>query len=171
MGDKMRLFDPKFRANKGRYFTQTILAAAVVAFVLILIDAPAQSVLVASVGSTAFIVFAMPHRAVSKPRYVLGGYAVCFLVGVPCHFLYSYALSAGLHGSAHVLMCLAGGLAVAASTLGMVVTNTEHPPAAGLALGLVLNGWQPGPIVVALACVALVSGAKQVLREALIDLL
>ena len=165
------LFDPKFDANKMRYLGQTILVAAVVALVLILIDAPSQSVFVASVGSTSFIVFAMPHRAVSRPRYVLGGYVVCFLMGLPCYLLYAYALSLGLPGGEHVLMCLAGGLAVAASTLGMVMTNTEHPPAAGLALGIVLNGWQPGPIAVALLSVALVSAAKRVLRSMLIDLL
>ena len=37
-------------------------------------------------------------------------------------------------------------LSVGLSMLFMAVTNTEHPPAAGTALGLVIIGWTPSAV-------------------------
>jgi len=53
----------------------------------------------------------------------------------------------------------------------MVVTRTEHPPAAALALGLVLNEWNLLTLVVVLAGVVGFSIIKQLVMPALLDLI
>jgi len=53
----------------------------------------------------------------------------------------------------------------------MVVMNAEHPPAAGLALGFVLNEWNFWTVIVVVSGIALLSILKTVLKPVLVDLL
>ena len=52
----------------------------------------------------------------------------------------------------------------------MVVTRTEHPPAAALALGLVLNEWTSITLVVVMFGVVGLSVCKQLVLPHLMDL-
>ena len=53
----------------------------------------------------------------------------------------------------------------------MVVTRTEHPPAAALALGLVLNEWSLLTLIVVLSGIIGLSIIKQLIMPALLDLI
>lgn len=53
----------------------------------------------------------------------------------------------------------------------MVVTRTEHPPAAALALGLVLNEWDLLTLAVVLAGVIVLSIVKRLVLPVLLDLI
>ena len=53
----------------------------------------------------------------------------------------------------------------------MVVTKTEHPPAAALALGLVLNEWTLLTLAVVIVGVIALSICKQLVLPILMDLL
>ncbi len=53
----------------------------------------------------------------------------------------------------------------------MVVTKTEHPSAAALALGYVLNEWDFSTILVILAGIVAISIVKEVCKPFLINLL
>jgi CBS-domain-containing membrane protein len=53
----------------------------------------------------------------------------------------------------------------------MVVTRTEHPPAAALALGLVLNEWSPLTLLVVISGVVGLSICKRLVLPILMDLL
>ena len=53
----------------------------------------------------------------------------------------------------------------------MVVTRTEHPPAAALALGLVLNEWSPLTLLVVISGVVGLSMCKRLVLPILMDLL
>jgi CBS-domain-containing membrane protein len=64
-----------------------------------------------------------------------------------------------------------GAIAVAVAGLLMVSTNTEHPPAAGVALGLVLQPWTYPTVVFVLASAVFLSIAKHFLKPVMIDLL
>ena len=67
---------------------------------------------------------------------------------------------------------LCGALAVGLAIFVMVITDTEHPPAAGLALGLVLNeACDARVLAVVLIGILALSLAKEVLKPLLIDLL
>jgi CBS-domain-containing membrane protein len=65
---------------------------------------------------------------------------------------------------------LFGALSVGLAILLMVVTNTEHPPVAGLALGFVLNEWNFRTVVVVFAGIVLLAILKTLLRPMLVDL-
>ena len=63
-----------------------------------------------------------------------------------------------------------GALATGVAMFAMVVTETEHPPAAALALGLVLNEWNALTLVVILSGVAMLSIVKRLVMSLLLDL-
>jgi CBS-domain-containing membrane protein len=64
-----------------------------------------------------------------------------------------------------------GALAVGLAIFVMVITDTEHPPAAGLALGLVLDEYNHMTAVVALVGIVSLSVMKAVLKPVLKNLL
>jgi CBS-domain-containing membrane protein len=67
-------------------------------------------------------------------------------------------------------MVLFGAFATGLSMLVMVITRTEHPPAAALALGLVLNEWSMLTIAVVFLGVLGLSICKQLILPVLLDL-
>ncbi len=171
----MRLIDRRFRAHPLPYVFQSLLAAVAMAIALLVVDVVSHTVLVAALGSTAFVVFTMPNQRTSGPRFVLGGYVVGLGVGALTWVLFDVAFSyLGLEllGANQMLgTVLFGGLAVGLSIFLMVVTNTEHAPAAGAALGVVVNPqWDIVVLLVILLAVAALCLCKQVLRPVLRDL-
>ena len=70
-----------------------------------------------------------------------------------------------------VLIAALGAVAISLAMFTMVVTRTEHPPAAALALGLVLNEWTLLTLLVALLGVIGLSIVKQLVLPALLDLI
>lgn len=172
----MPLIDRRFRAHPLRYVFQCLLAAIAVMIVLLLVDAVAHTVLVAAVGASAFIAFTMPTLKISGPRYLLGGYVVGIGVGVLLwllfDILYRHLGVESLGASRQLGVVLFGGLAVSLSTFLMVITNTEHPPAAGVALGLVVSqNWDLRVLLVILLAVAALSLVKLLLSPVLKNLL
>jgi CBS-domain-containing membrane protein len=71
----------------------------------------------------------------------------------------------------HAVMIVCGAVAISLAMFTMVVTRTEHPPAAALALGLVLNEWTTLTLVVILLGVIALSVVKQLVLPALLDLI
>ena len=136
------LFDPKIKENGWRYLGQVALATAAlfaVVFVEELITGRigGQAVIVAAIASTAFLLFIMPHSRPSRPRNALGGHAVALSVGVL--FALFGDTETGretVRGTAFYFALFAAG-SVGLSMFLMAATNTEHPPAAGTALGVV----------------------------------
>jgi CBS domain-containing membrane protein len=88
---------------------------------------PASVLIIASLGATAVLLFAVPHGALSQPWPVIGGHLVSAFIGVTCHeYLPETAISAGL----------AVGLAVGA----MYYLRCIHPPGGATALTAVIGG-------------------------------
>lgn len=99
------------------------------------------------------------------------GYLIGTVVGCGCHYLSTlpvFAQSPDLQERAHIVF---GALSVGLAILLMVVMNAEHPPAAGLALGFVLNEWNFWTIIVVVSGIALLSILKTILKPVLVDLL
>ncbi len=82
-----RLFDDKLREHRGQYLKQTLMATVSMLVVLLLLDLVEQTVLIASLGASTFIVFSMPHTKRAKPRYTIGGYVVGALAGCSASLL------------------------------------------------------------------------------------
>lgn len=166
-----RILDPKFRLNYLRYISQCIAATIFIFIVLVILDVLTQTVLIASLGATSFISFTMPHTESSKPRYLIGGYAFGILVGV------AVSLSIGglqvEHDAQMQRLIVVSGAAIATglAMFLMVITDTEHPPAAAVALGFVLNSWDLRSIVVVLLGVACISMLKEAYKHRMINLL
>jgi CBS-domain-containing membrane protein len=169
----VKVLDEEFRAHRTRYILQCGPAACVVFIVLFVLDAVSQTTIIASLGASSFIAFAMPRSRISQPRFLIGGYLVGTVVGCVCSYLPSLPLLMQLPLVSAWLNEVSGAAAVGLAILLMVVTNTEHPPAAGLALGFVLNAWDYGTVVVVVVVVVgivLLSILKKLLEQVLVDL-
>ena len=73
--------------NFKRYGLQCGLAGIGVLVLLLVLDAVTQTVLIASLGASAFIAFAVPRSLHSGPRHLIGGYVVGMTAGVAMAFL------------------------------------------------------------------------------------
>jgi CBS-domain-containing membrane protein len=166
----MALIDEKFLRNRKRYFLQASLAFGAILVILIVLDAVTDAAVIASFGASSFIVLAMPHQEVSAARRVLGGSLIGAGVAFSADLIQRSIVS--LFGKVFLVdsVILFGAFAVGISMFLMVVTNTEHPPAAGLALGLVLDGFDFTVAVVTLLGLVLLTIAKRLLKKYLLDL-
>ncbi|NGZ87628.1 HPP family protein [Duganella aceris] len=86
--------------------------------------------MVAPMGASAVLLFALPASPLAQPWSAIGGNVVSGLVGVACVRWCGDALSLPLLGA------LATGLAIAA----MFVTRCLHPPGGAMALTTVIGG-------------------------------
>jgi len=105
-------------------FVSILVVYAVSRAVLGAADAP---ILVFSMGSSAVMLFAVPHGPLSQPWPVVGGHLVSAVIGVACvryvpGQMAAASLAVGLSiGAMHYLRCI-------------------HPPAGATALAAVLGG-------------------------------
>lgn len=122
------------------YVLQSLLATSVMIIVFMFLSLQ-NVVVVASIGSTAFVIFALPKSITAEPRNVIGGNLVGLVSGSVC---------ALIPQPIYVVSLIAYALAVGLSIFIMVVTDTEHPPASGLALGVAITGftWNVGIAVI-----------------------
>lgn len=167
----MRLFDVKFKENIGTYILQCTLATFIVMIVLSLLNALSDTAIIASLGATSFIAFTMPHTNGSKPRYLLGGYAVGIIVGSTMKLISMLPFFQKnpyfeAHGSV-----LFGALAIGFTIFVMVITNFEHPPACGLALGVVLNPFSLWTLFVVVVGVSMITLLKTLMKSHMKNLL
>lgn len=165
MAGRFRI-DKKFGHQPVRYVIQSAMAGIVTMAFLSFLDLLVYTGLVAALGATTFLIFTMPHKVSARPRYVIGGYVMGGLAGVLTTLVFA---SDGFLPLGSVLAI--GAIAVGLATLLMVTTNTEHPPAAGMALGLVLQPWDFRTVLYVLGCVCFLCLAKHALKRFMIDLL
>lgn len=168
---RMRIFDTKFQTNKARYISQCLLTACAVCVVLLLLNTISETTIVAALGASSFIVFTMPGVQASRPRFLIGGYIVGIIVGCLCHYLCTQFFCTQLYLDQSFARAICGAVAVGSAMFLMVITDTEHPPAAGLALGFVLNEWDYFTVIVVILGIVSLSVLKLLLKPVLIDLL
>ncbi len=139
---------------------QSILATLSVFIVLYFLSLQ-HAVIIASIGATAFIVFTMPDNITAQARNVIGGQLVGLLYG----FLFSLIPQPTL-----IYSIIVYSLAVGATIFTMVVTNTEHPPAAGTALGVAMTGISLDVFIAVIISVILLSLIHRFFRSHMKDL-
>ena len=91
------------------------------------VDGALAGLILASLGATAVLLFAVPHGALSQPWNVLGGHAVSAAIGVAARELVPHPIAAA---------ALAVGLAIWA----MHYLRCIHPPGGATALFAVVGG-------------------------------
>jgi hypothetical protein len=116
------------------YLVQSLLAGLALVGILIAEDALTNGAVVAAVASSVAIVFFVPHSVASKPFRLVGGH-VSAIAAALCTVGVMMLLPDAVAGNQLVVHTLQGA-SLALVILFMTVTNTEHAPAAGTALGL-----------------------------------
>lgn len=166
----MRLLDRQFRKYLGHYIIQSLMAAAVLAIILAVLHIEAHLAIIASMGASTFVVFAMPRSVQAQPRSVVGGHTVGLLSGSLSYLPFLWLSIPSGAPAEKLFYVLAGALAVGLAIFLMSITNTEHAPAAGTALGIVVHGvsWQAAVFVI--VCAVGLSLARWLLRGWLRDL-
>ena len=165
------IFDKKFKKNKLKYLAQCFLATITILAVLIFLDVLNETAIITALGASAFIVFAMPTQYSSDPRRIIGGYFVGLIVGFIFFVISNSNFIINLLENQTTILVLFGSIAVGVSIFIMAVTNTEHAPAAGIALGLVINKWDYLTIVFIIIAVFWFVGIQILLKKYLMDLI
>jgi len=91
------------------------------------LDSASSALIVASMGASAVLLFAVPHGPLSQPWSVFGGHMVSALVGISCAQLFSNEI-------------FAASLAVGAAIGAMYYLRCIHPPGGATALSAVVSG-------------------------------
>lgn len=165
------LLDPKFRRHYRRYIFQALLATATMTVVLLFVDSLSTAAIAAGLGSSVVGIYINPSGATARVRAVIGGHTMALIIGSALSFILfsgsmeSFTLS---HTEFHTLvMAVSVGLLI----LVMAVTDTEHPPAAGIAIGMTSREWTPEVFWAILGALVLLGAIKLILRRHLRDLL
>ena len=143
------LFDKKYKQNWQHYLIQCGLGGLAIYLGLFLINLQQNPVILASVGASTFIVFVTPENYSAHRRNILGGHLMGFIVGGLVNLI--------PHTSYSNFAVILYSLAVAAALLVMALTDTEHPPAAGTALGIAVQGASVRIFVSLAICVLVLS--------------
>jgi CBS-domain-containing membrane protein len=158
------LIDAKFLPLWRTYLFQVGLATCYMAVALILVRSVGSMVVVTGIGASTFLVFCVPKAPMAQARNVFGGHFVAVVVTLLLSPLMS-EVGTGLTRD------LGAALAVGIAMLGMVVTNTEHAPAAGTALGFALQPWNAESSASILLMAFLLVVAHRLGKDRMINLL
>ena len=172
----MHLFDKKFINHKRHYILQTLLAALFAFGVLIALGGYKHAEILGivgftSLGSSAFIAFGTYNVVTASTRSLIGGYFISVLAGICC-----WKIAHDLGGvypelTHYYLYELFAAIAIAIAMFFMTVLDVEHPPAAGLALGMVVEDWSWHVLVIILIAVLILVIVRKLLKPYLISLI
>ncbi|MQG41680.1 MAG: HPP family protein [SAR202 cluster bacterium] len=130
------LLDPKFRHRYEQCFLRAFLAFVAVAIILLFVESPSSAAIAAGLGSSVVGIFINPNGATARLRAMVGGHTMALLLGS----VFSFILFAGSietftvdHSQFHALIM---ALSVGLLFLVMAITDTDHPPAGGIAIGM-----------------------------------
>ncbi len=165
------LLDPKFRRHYRQYIFQALLATAAMASILLFVDSLSTAAIAAGLGSSVVGIFINPSGATARLRAVVGGHTIALLLGSVFSFLLFTGSIESFIASHGQYLDLAMAFSVGLLILVMAVTDTEHPPAAGIAIGMSSREWSPEVFGAILGALVLLAAIKLVLRRHLRDLL
>ena len=130
------LLDPKFRHRYEQCFLRAFLAFLAMAIILLFVESPSSAAIAAGLGSSVVGIFINPNGATARLRAMVGGDTMALLLGS----VFSFILFAGSietfavdHSQFHALIM---ALSVGLLFLVMAITDTDHPPAGGIAIGM-----------------------------------
>ena len=88
----MQLIDKSFVRAPKSYIIQSLLAVATIAIILYFVEFLTHAAVIAALGSSAFVVFAMPRSIIAQPRRLIGGHFVGLISATFC-FIVCYRFS------------------------------------------------------------------------------
>ena len=130
---------------------RTCISKATTAFLItllvILVLNSKHVIVFSSFAASIFLIVAMPTSDASKIRNVVGGHLIGLLSGgIIALFMSSYITN----------QMFAYAVSVGLATLFMSVCDIMHPPAAGTALGVVINGLSQNVLTSILSSVCII---------------
>ena len=172
MSFRFQMLDPKVKNNPRPYVFQCFLAFFALLVVLLVEEVGLHRVvMIAAIGSTSFVLFVTPHSSTANPRHVIGGHLVALLVGSAFAVFSGTPVGQNLLTQIPLVLDVEAALAVALSIFLMAATDTEHAPAAGTALGVVVHGFGWGLVLFVVSSAIMLSFVHTMLRPRLRDLL
>ena len=166
-----RCSTPTCGGRGGNYVAQAILATLAMMVILLLEDVVLRAAIVVAMASTVFTIFVVPNSVAATPRKVVGGHLMGVAAGSLVAAVIGLPAIAPMVEDSRLLFDSLAPLTVGLSIALMVVTDAEHPPAAGAALGLVVHGWTLSSVGVILIGAIALSVIRMVLRPRLVNLL
>ena len=133
------VLDQYIHSKWSHYIFQCGLAAVSLIFILLIGDTLLRAAIVVGVASSAFTVFVVPDSVAATPRKVIGGHFAAIIIAMIIISLLSVFGVDGYGGGSRLVVDIAAAMSVGIGIIVMVVTNTEHPPAAGTSLGLIIH--------------------------------
>ena len=167
----MNLIDTKFIKTPFRFIFQCFLAGLSLFGILLFLNQLKHPAIIASLGATSFIVFTRPKWYSSDPRRLFGGYIVGISIGVFFFYLGKTSNIGQLLDKYELCTAAFGGISVAVSIFIMAITNTEHPPASGITLGLIIGEWNYHTIIFILLSLVAMYFTKKLFLRFLTDLI
>lgn len=164
------LVDEQARSNLKPFILQSVMATLAILVILLFLDVIEHTALIATLGSSTFLVFTRPSAYSAHARPLIGGYIIGLGVGALFYYLSLFPGWLSLPLSEHTVYIIYAALAVGLAIFLMVITDTEHPPAAGAALGLVLNTWGFKTLMFMLAAVLSLAVLRRALQRFMVDL-
>lgn len=164
-----RWIDPHFTHRWRIYARQSAMAAVLLWLILLTGDIISNGAIVAAIASSVAIVFFVPHSVAASPFRIVGGH----LSGVVAAYV---VIGVGLLIPATVsdaawFIDLSGAAALGLVVLIMSMTNTEHAPAAGTALGLAVQEVPAASVLFIVTAAVLVAVARVFLGSRLHNLI
>ena len=135
-GDRWVWLDPGFAGAPLRFVLQATLAAAVMLAVLAFVHSLSSAAIAAGLASSVVGIFIGPSNRTARIRAVVGGHWVALVLGSIFSAMLFLAPVESFLSDRRILFDLSLATAVGVAMLLMAITNSEHPPAAGTALGM-----------------------------------
>ena len=169
-GERWRWRDPGFARTPLRFVAQAGLATLVMLVTLLFVQSLSYAAIAAGLASSVVGIFIAPSNRTARIRSVAGGHFVALALGsLFSLLLFLGPVEAFLNG-AEFLRTFSYAIAVGLAVLLMAVTNSEHPPAAGTALGMASREFDPLIFFSIIGAVIMLSILKLALRPYLQDL-
>ena len=169
-GERWAWRDPGFARRPRLFVVQAGLATAVMLAILSFVHSLSSAAIAAGLASSVVGIFIAPSNPTSRIRSVVGGHGVALLLGsVFSALLFLGPVEAFLNDQ-QILLHLSFATAVGMAMLLMAITNSEHPPAAGTALGMASREFDLPIFFSIIGAVALLAVIKLVIRPYLQDL-
>jgi hypothetical protein len=173
----MRFHKRPFKENIHLLWQSSIVFILMTLFLLAMhhlahADTTLGAIGASSLGSSAFLAFVAHDTVMARAPRMIWGYVLGIIVGVLVSIAVHYV--DGCHAEICTLTstyAVGAGVAALLLMLLMNMFDCQHPPAIGIAIGVILRGWTWYGLLIVMVFVLWIALLRKVLRPYLINLL
>ena len=169
-GEKWVWRDPGLANYPWQFIVQAGLATVVMLAILTFVQSLSSAAIAAGLASSVVGIFINPSNRTARIRSVAGGHIVALVLGSAFSAILFFGPVETLLTDVDYLRNFGYALAVGLAMLLMAITNTEHPPAAGTALGMASREFDILIFLSLVGAVLLLAMMKLAIRPYLRDL-